>query len=107
MINVTVIGRLGAAPDVKDIGDKLICNMRVASKEYSSTTEWVNVVVFGKDAEFCREYLTKGDPVAISGRLQTRKYQAKDGTDRYITEVVANRVEGIGNRGGDAEEKPF
>jgi single-strand DNA-binding protein len=107
MITVTVIGRLGSDPEVKQINDKTLCNLRVASKEFS-TTEWVNVTAFGKDAEFCGEYLHKGDAVAISGRLQTRKYTGKDGIERYITEVVANRVEGIGSKGGaDAEERPF
>lgn len=108
MITCTVVGRLGADPEVKELGEKTLANLRVASKEFSNT-EWVNVVCFGKDAEFVGEYLKKGDSVAISGRLQTRKYQAKDGTDRYITEVVASRVEGIGSKGGTevGEEKPF
>lgn len=108
MVIVTCVGRLGATPEVKEIGDKLICNMRIASKEFS-TTEWVNAVAFGKDAEFCREYLGKGDSIAITGRLQTRKYTGKDGTDRYITEVVCSRVEGVGSKGGGeaGEERPF
>ena len=108
MVIVTCVGRLGATPDVKDIGDKLIANLRIASKEFSNT-EWVNAVAFGKDAEFCREYLTKGDSIAITGRLQTRKYTAKDGTDRYVTEVVCSRVEGVGSKGSTEapEERPF
>lgn len=107
MITVTVIGRLGADPDAKEINGKELCNLRVASKEFG-TTEWIGVVCYGKDAAFCKEYLNKGDSVAISGRLQTRKWTDKNGLERYTTEVIANRVEGVGSKGGtDAEERPF
>lgn len=108
MISVTVIGRLGADPDCKELGEKTVCNLRIASKE-ASGTEWVSAVAFGKDAEFAKNYLTKGSSVAITGRLQTRKWTDKEGRDRYTTEVVVNRLEGIGGKGGAevGEEKPF
>ena len=107
MITVIVIGRLGAEPDTKELSDKLVCNLRIASKEMKDT-EWVNAVAFGRDAEFCREYLHKGDSIAVTGRLQTRKWTGKDGTERYTTEVVCTRVEGVGGKGGaDPEERPF
>ena len=108
MITVTVIGRLGADPDFKELGEKNVCNLRIASKE-AHGTEWVSATCFGKDAEFAKNYLTKGASVAITGRLQTRKWTDKEGRDRYSTEVIINRLEGIGSKGGAevGEEKPF
>ena len=109
MISVTACGRLGADPDVKTIGEgKQVCNLRIASKEYNGT-EWINATAFGKDAEFAGTYLKKGDMVMVTGRLQTRKWTNKDGQERYTTEIVVSRLEGVGSKGGGEapEERPF
>lgn len=63
-------------------------------------TEWVNIVIFGRLAEIAGEYLKKGAPVYIEGRLQTRKWQDKEGQDRYTTEVRADRMQMLGTRSG-------
>jgi single-strand DNA-binding protein len=107
MINVVVMGNLGFDPDQKEINDKPLCNLRVASAEIDGSTEWISVVCFGKDAEFAGNFLKKGDAVAISGRLRTREFTDKTGAKRSVTEVVANRVQGIGKRGNATEERPF
>lgn len=61
-------------------------------------TEWVNVSVFGKLAEICSEYLKKGSQVFVSGRMKTEKYQAKDGTDRYSTKIIAENMQMLGGK---------
>ena len=62
-------------------------------------TEWHRVVLFGKVAEIAAEYLKKGSLVYLQGRLQTRKWQADDGQDRYTTEIVAERMKMLGGKG--------
>lgn len=57
------------------------------------TADFINIVVWGKQAENCANYLTKGSLVAVQGRIQTRSYEAKDGTRRYVTEIIASQVE--------------
>jgi single-strand DNA-binding protein len=93
------IGRLGADPEIRYLqsGDA-VANMRIAvgsqwkskSGEKQERTEWVPIVVWGKLAEICGQYLKKGSRIYISGRFATRKWQAKDGSDRYSTEVVVD-----------------
>jgi single-strand DNA-binding protein len=65
-------------------------------------TEWHNVVVWGKQGETCGQYLAKGRQVYVEGSIRTRQYDDKDGNKRYITEVIAQRVQFLGGRGGDA-----
>jgi single-strand DNA-binding protein len=109
MITVTAVGRLGADPETRTTAaGKTVGDLRLASKEGKDNTEWVRVVMWEKDAEYAAKYLRKGDVVAVTGRLQTRKWQDKEGQDRYTTELVASRVEGFGSKGAeDSEEKPF
>lgn len=102
MLNkVILIGNLGADPETKTSGTGTeICNLRVATSErrkdkdgqWSDHTEWHRVVCFGKTAENCAKYLTKGRQVYIEGKISTKKYQDKDGNDRWSTDVVANEV---------------
>ena len=78
---------------------------KAKSGEYEEKTEWHNIIAWGKLAEICGEYLTKGKSVFIEGRLQTRKWEDKDGKDRYTTEVVADRMLMLGAK-GEKSEKP-
>lgn len=106
---VILIGNLGADPEVRYMpsGDA-ITNIRLATTdtwkdkngEKQERTEWHRVAFFGKLAEIAGEYLKKGSQVYLEGRLQTRKWQDKEGHDRYTTEIVADRMQMLGSRGG-------
>lgn len=97
---VILVGHLGRDPEVRYTPDgRGICNFTMATTETwkdkntgekRDKTEWHRVVVFGKLAEICGEYLSKGKQVYIEGKLQTRKWQGQDGQDRYTTEVVVD-----------------
>ena len=101
------IGRLGKDPDLKYLpsGDAVV-NISIACGEKwkdrdgnkQESTEWVNVVAFKRLAEIMAEYLTKGSQVYIDGRLRTRKWQDKEGRDRYMTEVVAQNMQMLGGK---------
>ena len=105
---VILVGNLGADPEVRYMpsGDA-ITNIRLATTdswkdkngEKQEKTEWHRVAFFGKLAEIAGEYLKKGSQVYVEGRLQTRKWQDKDGQDRYTTEIVADRMQMLGGRG--------
>lgn len=106
---VILIGNLGRDPEVRYLPDGgAITNISVAttdtwkdkSGEKQEKTEWHRVSFFGKLAEIAGEYLKKGSQVYVEGRLQTRKWQDKEGQDRYTTEVVADRMQMLGSRGG-------
>jgi single-strand DNA-binding protein len=105
MINkVILVGNLGADPEAKSTqGGNPVVTLRIATTErkkvgekWEDHTEWHAVVAFGKTAEFASEYLKKGRQVYIEGKIQTRKWQDKDGNDRYSTEVVAFEVKALG-----------
>ncbi len=107
---VFLIGNLGADPEVRYTQSQLpICSMRIATNErrqndageWVDQTEWHRVTAFGKTAENCGQYLKKGRQVFVEGRIQTKKYQDKDGQDKYSTEIVASGVRFIGGRGGE------
>lgn len=110
---VILIGNLGADPEVRYLpsGDA-VTNIRVAttdtwkdkSGEKQEHTEWHRVAFFGKLAEIAGEYLKKGSPVYLEGRIRTRKWQDKEGQDRYSTEIVADRMQMLGSRGGGSYE---
>src|SRR5512132_2934043 len=79
-----------------------------ASGQKQEKTEWHRIVLWGKSAESLSEYLTKGKQIFVEGRLQTRKWQDKDGNDKYTTEIVADRMQMLGSRqgrGGGAERE--
>jgi len=102
-----VLGNLGKDPELRHLpnGDA-VCNFSLATTESwkdkdgnkQDKTEWHNVVIFRKLAEIAGEYLKKGKPVYIEGRLQTRKWQDKEGKDRYTTEIVADQMQMLGSR---------
>ncbi len=111
MINkVILIGNLGADPELKYVQDGTpVASFNVATSErwkgqdgqMKEQTEWHRVVVWRRLAETCNEYLRKGSKVYIEGKLQTRKWQDKDGHDRYTTEVVARDVQFLTPKGGE------
>src|SRR3954447_5355921 len=105
---VILVGNLGADPETRYLpsGDA-VTNIRIAttenwkdkSGEKQEHTEWHRVAFFGKTAEIAGEYLKKGSPIYIEGRIRTRKWQDKEGQDRYSTEIVADRMQLLGGRG--------
>jgi single-strand DNA-binding protein len=109
---VILIGNLGKDPETRYLpsGDA-VTNISVAttdswkdkSGEKQEHTEWHRVAFFGKTAEIAGEYLKKGSPVYIEGRIRTRKWQDKEGNDKYSTEIVADRMQLLGGRAGGGE----
>jgi single-strand DNA-binding protein len=106
---VIIIGNLGRDPETRYMPDGgAITNISVATTdswkdkngEKQEKTEWHRVAFFGKLAEIAGEYLKKGSQVYVEGRLQTRKWQDKDGQDKYTTEIVANVMQMLGSRQG-------
>jgi single-strand DNA-binding protein len=106
---VIIIGNLGRDPETRYMPDGgAITNISVATTETwkdkqgekQEKTEWHRVAFFGKLAEIAGEYLKKGSQVYVEGRLQTRKWQDKDGQDKYTTEIVANAMQMLGSRQG-------
>jgi single-strand DNA-binding protein len=102
---VILLGRLGQDPELKYTpGGAAVCNFSVATTEAwtdkqgqkQEKTEWHRIVVWGKLAELCNQYLAKGRQAFIEGRLQTRSWDDKDGTKRYTTEIMASTVQFIG-----------
>ena len=101
---VILVGNLGNDPDVRYTqSGAAIANLSIATSEswmdkntgqQQSKTEWHRVIVFGKLAEIAQQYLQKGAKVYIEGKLQTRKWQAQDGSDRYATEVIVDGFSG-------------
>jgi single-strand DNA-binding protein len=110
---VILIGNLGDDPEVRyTSGGAAVANIRLATTEswkdretgeQQDRTEWHRVVFFGRLAEIVSEYLKKGSQIYVEGRLQTRKWQDKEGNDRYTTEIVANEMQMLGSRGGKAD----
>ena len=106
---VILIGNLGGDPEVRYASSGVaVCNFTMATTrtykdkqgERKDETEWHRVVAFGRTAEVCGEYLKKGRQVYIEGRLQTRKWQDKDGNDRWTTEIVTDCTIMGGDSGG-------
>lgn len=107
MNKVVLIGRLTKDPDLRFTpgNGKAVATFTLAVNRYNSKTQqneadFIPIVVWGKPAESVANYLNKGSEVAISGRIQTRSYDAKDGTKRYVTEVVADAFGGVQFLGG-------
>ncbi len=105
---VMLIGNLGKDPEVRYTtsgtavaGFSLATSERFKSKsgDWEERTEWHNITLWGRLAEIAGEYLAKGKTVYIEGRLQTRKWQDRDGRDRYTTEIVAEKMQMLGGRG--------
>jgi single-strand DNA-binding protein len=107
---VILIGNLGADPETRAMpSGSSVANLRIAtseswrdktSGEQQERTEWHRVALFGRLAEIASEYLRKGSQVYIEGSLRTRKWQDKQGQERYSTEIVGNELQMLGGRGG-------
>ena len=106
---VIIIGNLGRDPETRYMPDgRAVTNISVATTdvwkdkngEKQEKTEWHRVAFFDKLAEIAGEYLKKGSQVYVEGRLQTRKWQDKEGQDKYSTEIVAERMQMLGSRQG-------
>ena len=109
---VIIVGNLGQDPETRYMpSGSAVTNISVATSEswkdkqtgeQNERTEWHKVVMFDRLAEIAAEYLRKGSQVYIEGKLQTRKWQDRDGNDRWTTEVRANEMQMLGGRGGGA-----
>lgn len=103
---VILIGRLGADPEIRYTADgQPVATFRIATNEVwvkdgkkQERTEWHRIVAFGRLAEICGEYLSKGRQVYIEGRLQTRSYEDREGIKRFVTEIVAQNMQMLGGR---------
>jgi len=113
---VILIGHLGADPETRAMpSGSSVANLRIAtteswrdkqSGEQQERTEWHRVALFGRLAEIASEYLRKGSQVYIEGSLRTRKWQDKQGNERYSTEIVGNEMQMLGGRGGAGAGAP-
>ena len=107
---VILVGNLGADPDTRYMpSGKAVTNIRIATSEswkdrqtgdQQERTEWHSVVMYDKLGEIAAEYLRKGSQVYVEGKLRTRKWQDKEGKDRYTTEIIADQMQMLGGRGG-------
>ena len=104
-----LVGNLGKDPEVRYLPEGgAVCNFSIATTETwkdkagekQEKTEWHRISMFGKLAEIAGEYLKKGSSVYVEGRIQTRKWQNKEGQDQYTTEIVADRMQMLGGRSG-------
>lgn len=106
---VILIGNLGADPEVRFTGGgQSVATLRIATTERwidksgqkADKTEWHRVIAWGKQAELCKEYLSKGRQIYVEGRLQTREWTDKEGSKRYTTEIVSQRIQFLGSAPG-------
>lgn len=115
MNKVVLIGRLTKDPELRFTpgSGAAVTTLTLAVDRYNPKTnqneaDFIPIVIWGKQAENTANYMSKGGQVAISGKIQTRSYEAKDGTKRYITEVVADQFNGVqflGNKNGGVENQ--
>ncbi len=122
---VILVGNLGQKPEMRYTATQTaVANLSIAtteswkdkeSGENRDKTEWHRVVFFGNLAEIAEKYLDKGSSVYVEGKIQTRKWQDKDGNDRWTTEVLGNQLTMLGSRGtpeqssdtNDSSDTPF
>jgi single-strand DNA-binding protein len=112
---VILVGNLGADPEVRYMpSGSAITNIRIATSETwkdkengeaQERTEWHRIVFFNRLAEIAGEYLKKGSKVYVEGSIRTRKWQDKDGQDKYTTEIVAKEMQMLDSRGGSSDFK--
>jgi single-strand DNA-binding protein len=113
---VIIVGNLGQDPENRFMpSGSAVTNFTVATNEQwkdketgeqKKRTEWHKVAMFGKLAEIAAEYLRKGSMVYVEGKLRTRKWQDKDGNDRYTTEIIADEMQMLGGRSQAANDAP-
>jgi single-strand DNA-binding protein len=107
---VILVGNLGADPETRSMPSGMtVTNIRIATSEswkdkasgaQQERTEWHSIALFGRLGEIAAEYLRKGSQVFVEGKLRTRKWQDKQGNDRYTTEIIADNMQMLGGRGG-------
>jgi single-strand DNA-binding protein len=107
---VILVGNLGADPETRSMPSGMtVTNIRIATSEswkdktsgaQQERTEWHSVALFGRLGEIAAEYLRKGSQVFVEGKLRTRKWQDKQGNDRYTTEIIADNMQMLGGRAG-------
>ncbi len=112
---VIIVGNLGRDPEMRYTpSGSAVANLAVATSESwkdkqtgekQEKTEWHRIVMFNRLAEIAGEYLKKGSKIYIEGKLQTRKWQDKEGQDRYTTEIVGNEMQMLDGRGGATEPR--
>jgi single-strand DNA-binding protein len=109
------IGNLGRDPEMRYTpSGRPVARFPLATTEVwndaegtrQERTEWHNIVVWGKQAETCGQYLAKGRQVFVEGAIRSRSYDDKDGNRRYITEIIGQRVQFLGGRGGESSAPP-
>jgi single-strand DNA-binding protein len=112
---VILIGNLGRDPELRYLPSgqavakfTLATGMRWKDKtgQLQERTDWHNIVAFGRQGEVCNEYLKKGSPIYVEGRIQTRSWEDKDGNKKYMTEIIAQSVNMLGRKGEPEEEVP-
>ena len=110
---VNLIGRLGQDPEFKALQNGGVANLSLATSEkwrdkatgeQKEATEWHRVVVYGKLAEICRDYLAKGSLIYIEGSLKTRKWQDQSGVERYTTEIQARNMRILSSNNGGQQQ---
>jgi len=110
---VILLGRLGKDPEVRNLENgNQVANFSIATSEYSKdksgnkkeSTEWHNIVLWGKVAEIASKYLKKGNQVLVEGKIKTRSWE-KDGVTRYVTEIMGDNITLLGGKGDS--ELPF
>ena len=112
----TILGNLGKDPETRYLPDgKEVCNFSVATTTYwtdkgsgqkKEETEWHRITCYGRTAEIAGQYLEKGKPVYVEGRIRTRKWEDKDGVTRYSTEIIADSIQLLGSRDGGSSRPP-
>src|SRR6202051_3166589 len=109
---VILVGNLGADPETRSMPSGMtVTNIRIATSEswkdkasgaQQERTEWHSIALFGRLGEIASEYLRKGSQVFVEGKLRTRKWQDKQGNDRFTTEIIADNMQMLGGRAGGA-----
>jgi len=113
---VILVGNLGADPETRSMpSGTTVTNIRIATSEswkdkasgaQQERTEWHSIALFGRLGEIAAEYLRKGSQVFVEGKLRTRKWQDKQGNDRFSTEIIADNMQMLGGRAAGAPNQP-
>lgn len=112
---VILVGNLGADPEMRYLpSGEAVANIRIATTDTwkdkdgnkQESTEWHRISFFGRQAEVCGQYLKKGSQIYVEGSIRTRKWQDKEGQDRYSTEIKGDRMQMLGGRQGMGDAPP-
>lgn len=113
MNKVNLVGRLCRDPEIKNTTTgksvatfTIAVDRRFKNKDGQKEADFIPIVAWGATADFVGKYINKGSQVSVSGRLQVRNYEAKDGTKRWVTEVITDEVNGIGGKNAKNDQDP-